>query len=659
MRFATLSLALALALVAACASEEPECRIHPSGEPGVRLLECPSGTARIIGGDAEGACTLTSEKEGWRRVSCSDGTSVLIDPEGKVHYPGSGSIQGLATLLGSEGDDEGIVVRARGTPFEARTDADGQFALLDLPAGLYELVFEYPGRIPEVRENIPVVNGTYTLEGVEISASLHLSTHHGAETIPSPSADSLLVVETTQYATRLTLVHLETWEVVHLSSNAHAPVYRFDGREVLWTENLSSRSRVWTYDVDSGERGELPVRGRGATYLGDGRTILVETESGNVRRLLAHDTVEGETVEIGTWSPSPLDELPTSPDGGAVVFRAGTEIVLWDHENRERVVLADSSSGLQDVYLHPSGRHVAIVRREGAIERLFSADLSRGSGAILEPALLGPPIPHPSDGSLLWEGEEGWKLWDGATGEVVDLPLPVTEGSTPKASFLPDGSGVLHVDFPLVHLMRRDEEAPRLLSAQAIRVPSVTSDARHVIIPVIEDDLPHTRVVRVGDGSSVRLEGEDWALAPGSDWLYRLAEQALSSYDLETGETQEIFDSVVHAMPGGSDTLLFRPAGDLSEHKIGLWERSSAKLRWFDGNASDARLSPDGRYLFFRGCGPGEEAPCASLYRIDLESEVYERVGVNVHAYADVYDRVMTYWVFEEPAGLHLVKTTP
>lgn len=660
-RFGILS--LVVLLFVSCGSEEPECRIRSSGEPGIRLLECPSGTVRIAG-EGEGVCTVSSEKEGWRRVSCSDGTSVLIDPEGKVHYPGSGSIEGWARLEGGEGDDEGIVVRAEGTPFETRTDAEGRFVLGDLPAGLYRVVLEFPGRVPEIRENVPVVNGSYSLGEIALSASLRLTGDIMAKTIPSPSADSLLVLEPRVTGDVLTLIHLETWERVHLSSNAFEPVYRFDGRKVLWTENLTSRSRLRTYDVDTGEREELPVEGMGAVYFADGRTLLVRQVAEGKNRLLAYDTLTGERFELGSWTPSPLADLPMGPDGGSVVFNAGGQIVLWDRENGERVTLAEAGSTLHDVFFHPSGRQVVIIRRDGN-PHLFLFDLARGISTTLETRLVDGPVSCPQDGSLVWRGEAGWKLWGGEGGEVVTLPLPEAEGRRPEILFLPDCSGLLHLDYPLAHLLMRDESTPRLLSAQFVGRPAVTSDAKHILLEVVEDGPPRTRVVRVEDGTSVRLEASEWKLGPDPGWIYRLQANtgALTIFDLEKREGGSIPARLDEAHPGGNDTLLVRAhSTDPNSDRIGIWERSSKKVRWLV-RGEEPRLSPNGRYLFFRACPPGvgsgATSACNFLYRYDRLTEEYVRAGESV-SWREMHERYAIVIAADgNEDGLFLVRAAP
>lgn len=649
-------LAFVIIVLSACGADDPECRIRPSGEPGIRLLECPTGTVRIVGGEGEGVCTVTSEKEGWRRVTCSDGTTVLIDPEGQVHFPGSGSIRGMATLVGNEGDNEGIVVRAEGTPFQTKTSADGQFVLEDLPAGLYRLVFEYPGRVPEIRENVPVVNGTYTLEEVPVSPSLRLSSEHGARVIPSPSGESLLVVEEKPTGTIVRLVHLETWEIVHLTSNARNPSYRFDGRKVLWTENLTSRSKVRTYDVDSGEREDLPLTGIDAVYFADGRTILVAQREEYKDRLVAWDTVEWRSIDLGPWSPSPISDLPMGRDGSSVVFNVGSELVLWDRENEEHVVLAGAGSGLQDVIFHPAGRKVAVIQR-GSQRSLVLADLSRGTTATLEPRLREPLQALP-DGSLLWNGEDDWKLWDGRTGETLPLPLPESHGGA-SIYPLPDGSGFIHFEYPLAYLMMRDEDHPRLLSANAIGQPKIASDGKHVVLEVLED-RPYTRVFRVEDGSSERLEGVGWSLGPDPGWICRVdSENRLVYYDFAKGKEVEIAPAIRDFSFGGNDTLIVRRLSQEFGGPLGIWERSTGEVRWL-GSGNDPHLSRNGRYLFYRACPEEPPAQCNTLYRYDRVTEEVDWISNDTSGVRAMYDRFATFQVGEgEARGLYLVLGEP
>lgn len=652
-----------LPLAWACGDDTEACKIRPSDEPGIRILECPSGTVRVIGGTGTGDCVSTEEEDGWRRVTCDDGTSVLIDPQGNVHYPGSGAIEGIAMLEGTEGDHGGIVVRAIGTPFRTETDAEGFYRLGNLPAGLYRLVFDHPGRIPEVRANIPVVNGTHTLETVHLSIALRLSPDRNATTFASPAGDSLLVREVTPLSYRLTLLHLSTWERVHLSSNAVDPSYRFDGRKVLWTENLSSRSRIFLYDVDTGERTELPVLGTRARFFADGRVILVAKEEEAVHELAAYDTVTDETVELGRWQPTSLGALPMGPDGGSVVYHSGNTTVLYDHENREFVLLANTRIPYSQVHFSPSGRRVAFPRPGEAGTSLIAEDLSLRKTRVLEPRLEGPALPAP-DGSLIWKGEEGWKRWDGTTDEVVGLPLSRTALNLVEVAFLPNGKGLVHFEFPLASLVLWGESQARLLSSQVLSIPKITSDGRHVIVADNEQFTPHTRIVRVEDGKTVQLEGV-WELGPDPGWLVRQVGTTLHHYHLDSGDTGEIHRQVESKVFVGNDALVVRglPTSAATGGRLGIWDASDRSLTWLIEGDSPL-LSSSGRYLFFRSSFTDLTGIEQSdvLVRYDRKAGVYDRISRNVlsPSPADVYERFVLFRVGEgEFEGLYLAKGVP
>lgn len=655
-----------LPLAWACGSDTESCKIRPSEEPGIRILECPSGTVRVVGGTGTGNCVATQEDDGWRRITCDDGTSVLIDPQGNVHYPGSGAIQGIAMLEGTDGNHAGIVVRALGTPFETETDAEGFYRLGNLPAGLYRLVFDHPGRIPEVRANIPVVNGTHTLETVHLSIALRLSPDRNATTIGSPSGDSLLIRETLPLSHRLTLLDLTTWERVHLSSNAVDPEYRFDGRKVLWTENLSSRSRIYLYDVDTGEREELPLLGTRARFFADGRVILVAKEEEAVHELAAYDTVTGETVELGRWVPGPsawFDLLPMGPDGGSVVYHSGNTTVLYDHENGEFVLLADMRIPYSMVHYMPSGRKVVFPRPGEAGTSLIAEDLSLRKTLVLEPRLEAPALPAP-DGSLVWKAEDGWRRWDETTGEIARLPLPRTAFNLVEVAFLPNGKGLVHFEFPVASLVLWGESQARLLSSQVLSIPKITSDGRHVIVADNEQLTPHTRIVRVEDGKTVQLEGV-WELGPDPGWLVRHIGTSLHHYHIDSGDTGEIYRHVEGKIFVGNDALVIRglPGSAATDGKLGIWDASDRSLVWLlEGDGP--LLSKNGRYLFFRSNFTdltGFERSDV-LYRYDRETGVYDRISRNVlsPSLADVLERVILFRVGEgEHEGLYVAKGVP
>jgi len=660
------SLLLLALLVCSCGDDSEPCRIRPSDVPGFQILECPSGAVRLIGGNGAQNCVSTLEEEGWRRITCEDGTSVLIDPEGNVHFPGSGAIQGVVLLEGKDGDHSGTVVRAVGTPFKTETDAEGFFRLPDLPAGLYRLVFEYPGRVPVTVRNIPVVNGTYTLDPVQLSFGLRLSSELNAQVIGSPTGDSLLVHEFESHSHRLSLLRLDDWEFVHLSSNAVEPQYRFDGRQVLWTENLSSRSRVYIYDLDTGERRELPVRGTRACFFPDGRAVLVAQEEEGVHELAIHDLVTGETAELGSWEPSSvfaLRELRMGPDGGSVVYHSGMNTVLFDRENGELVVLANTRLPPNRIHFAPSGRKVIFERPGVPWASLVLVDLSRGDTRLLGEEVDGLAMEAP-DGSLVWQQPDGWRRWEETTDKVEVLPLSSTPRGLVDVVFLPDGTGLVHWEFPAVTLLRWDEDRPRLLSMTTTAVPRVTADSRHVVMNDVELVDVYTRVVRVEDGKSVRLEG-DWMLGPDPGWMVRHADNALRYYDLDTGDTGEIHGNVLSWSFLGDDALAFRarPGEPNVGSRLAIWDASTRKTTWLlEGEIP--LLSRNGRYAFFRSSRPGSvpESPGSILVRYDRETGIYDRAMHDILPLRpdDRFERFLLFRVPEgNDAGLYLARAVP
>lgn len=649
-----------LAFASGCASESPECTIRPSGEPGIRLLDCPTGKVPIVGGDLEATCALTHEDDGWIRVQCSDGTSVLIDPEGNVHYPGSGAIEGIARLAGAEGTHEGIVVRAEGTPFETRTDAEGNFRLGDLPAGLYRVRIEAPGRVPQIRENIPVVNGTYSLGAIDVSVGLLLSREKEARVISSPAHDTLLVVEETDHGSLLSLLHLETWERTMLSSNAYAPTYRFDGRKVLWTENLTSRSKIIAYDVDTGERETLPLEGMGAIYFADGRAVLVHQEAEFIPQLSVYDLVEEETVPLGHWSQSLLSNLPMGPDGGSVVFTTTSQTILYDHENRETLAIAGPATTFDHIHYHPSGRKVAVLRQE-ATRTLQLIDLSRETSTVLDTHVV--DLDHdPTDGSLLWRTADAYKLWEGTTGEIITLPFP-GEGETHFARLLPGGAGVVFIDLPQIRIWRRSAASNELVSIHATLPPRATQDGAYLLIDEATQVQERTRMIRLQGGDPLILEGSGWTFGPGNGFLFHLQAGLLRTCDPKTGTETEVPAALEAVFPGGEGRLVVRgrPHGQGGDARLGLWIADKRRLEWLVPGFEPV-MSRNGRYLFYRACiDVGEEGvgSCSFFFRLDLETDEYDWIGRDVDARrsTDIFDRFILYRKeSEDDAGLYLAR---
>lgn len=647
-----------LALVAlglSCADEPQECTISATGEGGLQLLTCPDGSVLVVGGETSSPCIKVVEENGWGRIVCEDGTQLLVDPDGNLHFPGKGAIMGEARLWGEEKDHGGIEVRVEGVDLSTRTDAAGRYHLAQLPAGIYHLRFQAQGRVPEVRRNIPVIDGTFQMETVELRIGGWVAADPNAGVFPSPSGESALILDTSAGGL-LTLLHLPTWERVVLSYNAVSPSFRPDGREVFWVENLSSRSRVMRHVLETRETVELPSRGIEAHPLGDGRAVVVRSVPELVETLTVTDLLEGDEVELGRWIPRQLAQLPMSA-GGALVFHGLDQTLLYDHANRSKALLADVRVDLSRVTFHPQGRRVTFTHpADGAVE-LRQYDLGLGEVRTLEAALdspLGSPVSAAS-GSLLWRGRSGWRMWDAPRDEVIYL------GNDDTAAFLPDGSGVVlwaggFRGASTASLYLRDGGERTLLSSQALSLPISSSDAAYLAVPVDEGEGPATRVFD-RKGGSRSLEGHGWSFPLRSHLVRVDSARNVWVADAASGKVETIFGELGTLGSGADDLLLaeVQVREDTWRH-VAIWDTRSGRTHWL-GPGTVSGATTDDRYLFFTGC---KELRCDRLIRFDRANERQQLVDTKVPL-LQPSDRTESFLLYrlqaeeEERIGLYLV----
>lgn len=615
-----------LATGLACAEEQEGCSVTATGEGGLQLVSCPDGSVLVVGGETSSACTKVIEANGWGRVVCDDGTSLLLDPDGNLHFPGKGTIEGEARLWGEEEDHRGIEVRVVGTQFVTHTDAQGAYRLAHLPAGIHHLRFSFPGRVPQVQKNIPVIDGAFVADPVELHLGERVAADPDAAVIASPSKETVLVHDLSAGGL-LTLIHLHTWDRVVLSRNAVTPSFRFDGREVLWVENLSSRSRVMRHLLDTGETIELEPRGIGAHHLGDGRGVVIQSEVEMRETLAVYDLIDGTLRELGPWLPRPLAELPMSP-GGAFVFHGPNQTFLYDHANGNVVLLADERVDLSRVRFGPQGRWVTFTRPQGGSVQLQSYDLGKAQLRVLEPALRsahGNAVAAP-DGSLLWEGREGWRLWDASLDEVIYL------GSDSSAQFLPDGTGVVlwvggFRGASAATLYDREKGTWQLLSPKALSLPEASSDGAHLAVHVDEGEGPVVRIFH-RSGGSVTIPEHGWGFLLRTH-LGRIDEkQNLVVAEAATGKLEVIFERAAYAMRGNDELLLAQGRQEQGQRQqAAVWDARHRRLHWLGTTGGWASARVTGRQVFYMGC---DEVRCDRLTRYDLASERHQLVDTRV-----------------------------
>lgn len=652
MRSNHLQLGLALCslfLVGACGSEERErCTLSAADEHGIRILECPGGKVGIpSGGSSTATCWRKEEEGGWSTIECDDGTLVRLDPDGVPHFPGKGTISGEITLWGMDEGHEGTVVRAIGTPFSTTTDAKGEFRMEGLPPGTYQLRAEARGRIPRIVKNVPVIRGEYSMDPLALRISETVSLDPHAAILPSPSKETLLVHEPSEGG-RLTLIDLASWTKTRLSQNANSPSYRFDGRYVLWVENLTSRSRLMTFEIDKGVETELEPRGIAARYFSDGRAVLIHSVAEGKDGLLVLDLPSGEVVELGPWLPGDggLETLPLAPAGGGVIFVRHTgETVFYNHLDRRQSVLSERSL-TGGIHFSSTGKDLVFRRNRASFKELVHLDLRTDASAVLDEFLQDPTFDF-GDGSLLWRKGSVWNLWDAASRKVVEV------GEESLARWLPDGGGILlwNQGFSAgstASLHDRETGVRTLLHKGAVGLPVASPDSRFVAIPVGPGEGPRTAVVSLDDKVEQILEGHGWEFLRDGRWLVRLIDGELFAADAKTGKQRKVRDGVKKLYPAGEDVVLFRSEADTGMEELWFWEAKKEHLGRIGPAADAAAVSSSGKYFFFFGC---RDLSCTYLHRFDRKESKVEIVDDEVSIPWTLGDRYLSYVSTADSAG--------
>ncbi|HEY0839199.1 MAG TPA: hypothetical protein VGD74_03335 [Vulgatibacter sp.] len=354
--FCLSALLCALGAVTGCGPDEVEpCGIRDNGD-GTSTLRCGGETYVIPGGSTASDCTLVRGEDGAGTITCADGTFVRIGDDGRPVFPGTGRISGRATLFGLS-DHEGITVRAPGTGFSTTTDVSGAFVFRDLPTGIYSLVFERRGRVPQRIDNIPVLPGEIKLDQVTLMLGQQISPLplSSLEIGESPRHDAFFVhVTEVAESGRLTIWELESLQGTVLSATASQPSFASDGRHLVFLEDRSSDGKVILWDVDGREAVQLADGARACTFTPDGRMVAI---AGDDLRLV--DIASRETFTLPAAEPEA--KVWYAPDGRSVVYLSKEdELVSWSADDRRGTKIRAPSSPL-DVRFTPDGRDAVIV----------------------------------------------------------------------------------------------------------------------------------------------------------------------------------------------------------------------------------------------------------------------------------------------------------
>lgn len=644
---------LLLLLAGACGGDDAACRIRSNGD-GTRTITCPGAPpVRVVDGDEDAICTIGSDPEGSleecpdgkpKAISCSDGTFVRIDACGRVIFPGTGTIVGLARRWGSD-DHAGIRVRIEGRDVATSTAADGSYELGPLPAGMYVVIFEAGGRMPHRIENVPVLTGRYELPLVEL--------RHGRRVGPfdvdldsAPTGDAVLVYRQVAPADGgwLDLVELPSGESRQLGDLVSGQfAFSPDGRWVLYRDidGLAGRLRLW--DRQEGIEIAVAEQVDRAAFLPNGTRVVfqVVTETGRCRlQSFAFEDRSTRTIgdcrypatvfpeEIWRFSDDGgqllyagfgpggnvgairvhdfatgadhLVELATSavfsafvPGSGDVLYGSGTasNFDLWHLDvatgSRRQIVVRATGT----VWISPRGDAVVVACMVDDVRTLFLIRLGDGAQTTLD------------QGDLPWSvhwAEDGQHLaWNGFPQRAGLVPV-----DDPAAAVRLEGRFAIHGIFG-DRLLVQDQNAVRVLLLGIGSDPvSIPFDTR-TIVPSPDG----TRVALVNESEIRLLE-----IADGS--VRRLANPSA-------------FLPWVYWMPDGSALVVAYPGDE--GRTLSLWAPGEEPIPLTDDgprSSSDVAATSGGTILY-AAC----EVPCTSgwdLFAYDVTRRTRERMHADV-----------------------------
>ncbi len=376
MKFLRLFLPAAALLFAAACASDPACAIKDNGD-GTRNIECPGQPpVRVVAAGEGNTCTLGVGDDGGKVISCSDGTVVRITPEGHVVFPGTGTIEGRAMLFG-QSDHSGIRIYVEDSEFETTTDADGNYVLGPLPAGIHVVVFEATGRISERRENIPVINGAWKLETIELRFGWKILA--GATTIdgnvePSPDGSAVLAFTIVPgLGGWLSLWELETGDEIPLGGIVSTFMWSPDGKRALFQERVGLDGPLQLWDREAGVQVQVAERSVRGGIGPDSKLVVYETlDDDNQCSLHAWRRESGVATRVGACmagftGDDGLGEQWRSPwpfnrDGTRFIYMDATpQLMVYDAVRNTSHPISSSFFSTLHVRFLPDGRHVLVL----------------------------------------------------------------------------------------------------------------------------------------------------------------------------------------------------------------------------------------------------------------------------------------------------------
>ncbi len=135
-------------------------------------LRAPDGSAHVTVTDVAGAFNYIDLPEGQYTLTATHpghtshaqvaqivpGTPVVVGPQELAEVQTRGTLSGTVTLQGLT-EHIGTLVSVAGTPYQAVTDAGGNFSIPDIPAGNYTVFMNMEGYVPQKVDLVEITTG--------------------------------------------------------------------------------------------------------------------------------------------------------------------------------------------------------------------------------------------------------------------------------------------------------------------------------------------------------------------------------------------------------------------------------------------------------------------------------------------------------------------
>ncbi|AKU93297.1 carboxypeptidase regulatory-like domain-containing protein [Vulgatibacter incomptus] len=676
MRCAIAALFLTGLLFSCSKNDASPCTVTENHD-GTSTFHCGGKDFTLPGGGSKADCTYLEAPDGSFTITCENGITAHFDPQGRPIFPGKGAITGSALLYGMQ-EHEGILVRLVGTDASVTTDVGGTWIFAGVPAGTYTLTFEAPGRVPEERRNVTVVNGVFRMDPVVLKHGKKIGPSFPMREVgESPTSETLYDLED---SFALIPHRLRIWDVskrqpTDLSATALFPSYSDDGRLLVFLEDRSSLGRVTIWDVEA-RRSDVVFSGAtGAQFMPGSHSVLIRTEDSlfvwaEGGELLSLGAWKSRFVDWDRWPPEQPGLVLPSPDGGIVAFqRPSGALVVWTEATRSAEVVGGADGDLLSAQWSPDGAYLSFTTLDQAVRQTVSLwDRSAGSTKVLatSDSFMGPfgLLFAPDSSSAAFRtfvGESALSLWRRSTGDVVR----VLQGDAEWFEFMEGGSSLLVQETfrAALSVYRVGTGAREPLGSMFFGVhPS--PDGGSVVVE-LGDGL---EVIRLSDLSKTTLNGMNPQWGSDGKWLGFLQPAEtngpfLKAFEISTGRELRVAGNItsfsVHE--AGLFFLAVKDGQKPDRFCIADYMRNLTPCpgRVGSGTPLSALSAPSvsGKNVFFLGCG--DDGVCGRLKKVDLVHGDFDAIPID-HDVSDfrLYNGFLTYTIFsesDESDGVYLV----